>query len=846
MNSFHPPFSFDLAHPHDRPQKRFRDDDDDDDDNDIHPSSSYPSYLPDASNTSLDIALMPPDDDEIGGEDIPEDDGQDPFASLTSQALNPDGTPKRPMNAFMIFARRRRPEVSQANPSMRTGDISKILSKEWQSMEKSDKQFYLDKAKKLKDEFNERWPDYVYKRRPNNSRKRRKNSNAMRPDAVPYLVSSNGPEDVKPVIPSQPSAPSTYSVSSYDYDSASRDSHSSQSVGRRDSRASLTQPPNGFLEQAPPSAASSSSRHRLSISSHHGPFDPHEGGSPHVLSLNGSPVRTPPSGAHLHAAYGYDAEYNSSSFPPYYPPQATAHQGYPTPHHPSQNPHLRTSPTRENVAGRSPNGVSRPHRDSIASTSGAMWASPAQFDHGVHGMPAGLAGQHHHVVDPARPLTGVSPVHVGEPHRGEPGPLEGTVVWGHETIPTGRTTRNDSIASSSTRPGTGSMESSGTGTAASASGWMVSPMSEHIALGRGPSPARLSGRPHSNSVSSAGRPTTGSIASISRPHSSSFSVGSGRPSSTTMATTPFSGLGHVATSESAPELQHHQHPHVMPAPQYPPPHLAEQHLGTSRSWSVSGPSVHVHSTPTTPNTGSANQQGYGFTMLTSPFYPNGAPGVGSTPSGTPALGGMESTTPVGLPAVESSAHNPSPSAFNYPQEANTQFSQPPFSAGQRYSTSSAPEILGGRGGGVNPAGASEVPNSYSVGTTTTSLPTSASSPPVSTPPTPGYAATNAGGIGDVSPHDVTPNGMHPTASYLGSSAAEPRVHAHYGLDVQHHHPGMGPAAGDMGAPAGHEHVEDHHAYGPGAQYTNGMVPSGVGAHHHHTSGFWDVKAEPAL
>jgi len=53
---------------------------------------------------------------------------------LTSQALNADGTPKRPMNAFMIFARRRRPQVSAENQSMRTGEISKILSKEWVSM----------------------------------------------------------------------------------------------------------------------------------------------------------------------------------------------------------------------------------------------------------------------------------------------------------------------------------------------------------------------------------------------------------------------------------------------------------------------------------------------------------------------------------------------------------------------------------------------------------------------------------------------------------------------------------------------------------------------------------------
>ncbi|KAF7325005.1 HMG box domain-containing protein [Mycena kentingensis (nom. inval.)] len=127
-----------------------------------------------------------------------EDDGEHPFLvvvynseltlaateqdqALTSQTLNADGTPKRPMNAFMIFARRRRPQVSAENQSMRTGDISKILSQEWKSMPASEKQFYQNQAKLLKDTFNAKYPDYVYKRRPNNTRRKRK----VDPGAMP-------------------------------------------------------------------------------------------------------------------------------------------------------------------------------------------------------------------------------------------------------------------------------------------------------------------------------------------------------------------------------------------------------------------------------------------------------------------------------------------------------------------------------------------------------------------------------------------------------------------------------------------------------------------------------------
>ena len=38
----------------------------------------------------------------------------------------------------------------------------------------ADKQFYLDQAKQLKETFNMKYPDYVYRRRPNNTRKKRR------------------------------------------------------------------------------------------------------------------------------------------------------------------------------------------------------------------------------------------------------------------------------------------------------------------------------------------------------------------------------------------------------------------------------------------------------------------------------------------------------------------------------------------------------------------------------------------------------------------------------------------------------------------------------------------------
>ena len=59
----------------------------------------------------------------------------------------------------------------------------------------SDKKFYLDQAKKLKDNFNSKYPDYVYRRRPNNSRKKRKAEPAHGDDPDGAALDDDGAYD---------------------------------------------------------------------------------------------------------------------------------------------------------------------------------------------------------------------------------------------------------------------------------------------------------------------------------------------------------------------------------------------------------------------------------------------------------------------------------------------------------------------------------------------------------------------------------------------------------------------------------------------------------------------------
>ncbi|PLW53101.1 hypothetical protein PCANC_05824 [Puccinia coronata f. sp. avenae] len=134
--------------------------------------------LPPANHNS---AVSADDPDPSGGYDVKpvlETDGVvssevGDVPGILHQDLHPDGQPRRPMNAFMIFARHRRPAIQAKEPGLKTGEISKRLSHDWKNLPEEDKSHYLEQAKLLKDEFHSRFPEYVYKRRPNNTGKRR-------------------------------------------------------------------------------------------------------------------------------------------------------------------------------------------------------------------------------------------------------------------------------------------------------------------------------------------------------------------------------------------------------------------------------------------------------------------------------------------------------------------------------------------------------------------------------------------------------------------------------------------------------------------------------------------------
>merc|ERR1719174_3436675 len=62
-----------------------------------------------------------------------------------------DGTPKRPMNAFILFSNEKRSELADLNPHLSNAAVSVLLGQRWREMLSAEKSGYVMAAKRIKE-----------------------------------------------------------------------------------------------------------------------------------------------------------------------------------------------------------------------------------------------------------------------------------------------------------------------------------------------------------------------------------------------------------------------------------------------------------------------------------------------------------------------------------------------------------------------------------------------------------------------------------------------------------------------------------------------------------------------
>ncbi|XP_044751768.1 transcription factor Sox-14-like [Coccinella septempunctata] len=93
---------------------------------------------------------------------------------------------KRPMNAFMVWSRIRRRQITNEYPRLHNSEISKLLGAEWKMLGEAQKKPFIDEAKRLRSQHMLDHPNYKYRPR-RKSKLERPNIDMGRISMGPYV-----------------------------------------------------------------------------------------------------------------------------------------------------------------------------------------------------------------------------------------------------------------------------------------------------------------------------------------------------------------------------------------------------------------------------------------------------------------------------------------------------------------------------------------------------------------------------------------------------------------------------------------------------------------------------------